>query len=348
MNTIRELTYKDAVNEAIRLEMRSDPSVILIGEDVAGGAGHDHIPGALDAWGGPFGVTKDLVSEFGRARVIDSLLAETGFVGACIGATFAGMRPIAEIMYSDFIGTSYDQILNHAAKLRFTYGGKISVPLVVRTVTGAGFRAGAEHSQMLISLYAHIPGIKVIAPSNAYDAKGLLIAAIRDPNPVIFMEHKRLYMRKSPVPEGSYTIPIGKGEIKRKGTDITIVGVQKMVITALDAADILAERGIEAEVIDPRTYSPLDIDLICESVARTGYLLIVDESYPRCSIATDIAGMVADRAFSSLKGPIKTLTGLHAPVPFSPPLEDHFIPSIENVVSYVTAMRKGQLIEERR
>ena len=344
----RQLTYKDAVNEAIRLEMRSDPSVILIGEDVAGGAGNDHIPGALDAWGGPFGVTKDLVTEFGRERVIDSLLAETGFIGACIGATFAGMRPIAEIMYSDFIGTSFDQILNHAAKLRFTYGGKVSIPMVVRTVTGAGFRAGSEHSQMLISIYSHIPGIKVIAPSNAYDAKGLLISAIRDQNPVIFMEHKRLYMKQSNVPEGSYTIPIGVGDIKRKGKDITIVGVQKMVVTALDAADELAKQGIDAEVIDPRSYSPIDIDLICESVAKTGHLLVVDESHPRCSIATDIAGMVADRAFSSLKGPIKTLTGLHTPVPFSPPLEDHYLPSVDNVIEYATKMLKGEKIGQRR
>ena len=344
----RLLNYKDAVNEAIRLEMRADPSVFLIGEDVAGGAGNDHIPGALDAWGGPFGVTKDLVTEFGRERVIDSLLAETGFVGACIGATFAGLRPIAEIMYSDFIGTSFDQILNHAAKLRFTYGGKISIPLVIRTVTGAGFRAGSEHSQMLISIYSHIPGIKVIAPSNAYDAKGLLISAIRDQNPVIFMEHKRLYMKECDVPEDSYTIPIGVGEIKRKGNDITIVGVQKMVLTALEAAETLAQQGIDAEVIDPRTYSPIDIDLICESVKKTGHLLVIDESHPRCSIATDIAGMIADKAFLSLKGPIKTLTGLHTPVPFSPPLEDYFIPSVDDVIQYSTSMLKGEEFVSRR
>ena len=344
----RLLNYKDAVNEAIRLEMRADPSVILIGEDVAGGAGNDHIPGALDAWGGPFGVTKDLVTEFGRERVIDSLLAETGFVGACIGATFAGLRPIAEIMYSDFIGTSFDQILNHAAKLRFTYGGKISIPLVIRTVTGAGFRAGSEHSQMLISIYSHIPGIKVIAPSNAYDAKGLLISAIRDQNPVVFMEHKRLYMKECDVPEDSYTIPIGVGEIKRKGNDITIVGVQKMVLTALEAAETLAQQGIDAEVIDPRTYSPIDIDLICESVKKTGHLLVIDESHPRCSIATDIAGMIADKAFLSLKGPIKTLTGLHTPVPFSPPLEDYFIPSVDDVIQYSTSMLKGEEFVSRR
>ncbi len=343
----RQITYKDAINEALRQEMEVDPSVYLIGEDIAGGAGNDHIPGALDAWGGPFGVTKDLVTQFGRERVIDSLLAETGFIGASIGAAIAGLKPVAEIMYSDFIGTSFDQILNHAAKLRFTYGGKISVPIVIRTVTGAGFRAASEHSQMLISIYAHVPGLKVIAPSNAYDAKGLLIAAIRDPNPVIFMEHKRLYMQKADVPEDSYSISIGKGDIKRKGADITIVGVQKMVMTALDAAIELSKNGIEAEVIDPRSYSPLDIDLICESVAKTGHLLVVDESYPRCSIATDIAGQVADLVFHDLKGPIKTLTGLHMPVPFSPPMEDHFIPSVDNVITYVTSMLRGEKINAR-
>ena len=345
--TSRLLTYKDAINEALRQEMQADSRVFLIGDDVAGGAGRDEFPGATDAWGGPFGVTKGLVTEFGRERVIDSLLAETGFVGACIGAAFAGLRPVAEIMYADFLGTSFDQILNHAAKLRFTYGGISSIPLVIRTVTGAGFRAASEHSQMLISIYSHVPGLKVIAPSNAFDAKGLLISAIRDPDPVIFMEHKRLYMRESMVPEAPYAIPIGKGDIKRIGNSITIVGVQKMVNTALDAANILEKEGIHAEVIDPRSYSPLDIELICESVEKTGFLLIVDESHPRCSIASDISSQVVDRAFASLKGPIKMLTGLHTPVPYSPPLEDFFIPSVNEVVRYCTSMIKGENIVNR-
>lgn len=345
---LRELNYKDAINEALRQEMRDDPTVFLIGEDVAGGAGHDDVPGALDAWGGPFGVTKNLVGEFGRKRVIDSLLAETGFVGASIGAAIAGLKPVAEIMYVDFLGTSFDQIMNHAAKLRFTYGGKIGVPIVIRTVTGAGFRAASEHSQMLISIFAHIPGLKVIAPSNAYDAKGLLISAIRDPNPVIFMEHKRLYMQKMHVPTESYAIPIGVGDVKRTGTELTIVGVQKMVTTALAAAEILAQEGISVEVVDPRTYSPLDIDLICESVTKTGHLLVVDESYPRCSVAADIASQTGQKIFSSLKGPIRTLTGLHTSIPFSPPLEDYFIPSIEDVCTYVRAMLKGGEINVKR
>lgn len=343
----RQLAYKDAVNEALRQEMELDPTIFLIGEDVAGGAGRDHVPGATDAWGGPFGVTKDLVTKFGRERVIDSLLAETGFVGACIGAAFAGLKPVAEIMYADFIGTSFDQLLNHAAKLRFTYGGKSSIPIVIRTVTGAGFRAASEHSQMLLSIYAHIPGLKVIAPSDAYDAKGLLIAALRDPDPVIFMEHKRLYMRTTHVPDEPYVIPIGKGVVKREGRDVTIVGVQKMVQTALEAAVELEELGISVEVIDPRTYSPLDIDLICTSVEKTGLLLVVDESHPRCSMASDIASQVADQSFASLKGPIKTLTGLHTPVPYSPPLEDFFVPSVQEIVRYVSSMTKGEKIVSR-
>lgn len=343
----RKLNYKDAINEALRQEMEVDSSVFIIGEDVAGGAGRDEVPGATDAWGGPFGVTKGLVTQFGRERVIDSLLAETGFVGACIGAAFAGLRPVAEIMYADFIGTSFDQLLNHAAKLRFTYGGVSNIPLVIRTVTGAGFRAASEHSQMLLSIYTHIPGLKVIAPSNAYDAKGLLIAAIRDPNPVIFMEHKRLYMKESHVPEEPYSLPIGKADIKRVGASLTIVGVQKMVNTALDAAEILINEGIDVEVIDPRTYSPLDLELICNSVSKTGYLLVVDESHPRCSVAFDISAQVGERVFSSLKGPIRTLTGLHTPVPYSPPLEDFYIPSVDEVVRYSRSMIKGEEIDPR-
>src|SRR3954451_8249409 len=253
---MRELTIKDAINEALAQEMAADDRVVLFGEDIAGGAGRDEeYPEAADAWGGPFGVTQGLLGKFGRRRVIDTAIAETGFVGASVGAAVAGLRPVAEIMYVDFIGTSFDQLLNQAAKLRYVYGGKVSVPLVIRTVVGAGFRAGAEHSQTLYSLYTHIPGLKVVAPSTAYDAKGLLIAAIRDPDPVIFMEHKRLYMRTSEVPEEPYVIPLGEARIARDGHDVTIVGVQKMVHTALDAAESLALEGISCEVIDPRTYS---------------------------------------------------------------------------------------------
>ena len=213
----------------------------------------------------------------------------------------------------------------------------MSVPMVVRTVAGGGFRAAAEHSQTLYSLFTHIPGLKVVAPSNAYDAKGLLIEAIRDPDPVVFIEHKRLYMRKTHVPEESYTIPFGQAAIVREGTDVTIVGVQKMVHTALDAADALNDVGVSAEVIDPRTYSPLDTDTILASVAKTGRLVIVDESHPRCSLATDISALAAEHAFDRLLAPVKMVTGAHAPVPFSPPLEDHYLPSAERIIEAVMA-----------
>lgn len=329
---MRELTIKDAINEALAQEMAADERVILFGEDIAGGAGRDEeYPEAADAWGGPFGVTQGLLGKFGRRRVIDTAIAETGFIGASVGAAVAGLRPVAEIMYVDFIGTSFDQLLNQAAKLRYVYGGKVSVPMVVRTVVGAGFRAGAEHSQTLYSLYTHIPGLKVVAPATAYDAKGLLIAAIRDPDPVIFMEHKRLYMRKTHVPEEPYVVPLGVASVVREGSDVTIVGVQKMVQTALDAAEMLAAEGIGCEVIDPRTYSPLDTETILTSVRKTGRLVVVDESYPRCSLATDIAALAAEHAFGSLRAPIRQVTAPHAPVPFSPPLEDLYIPSADRV-----------------
>ena len=338
----RQLVIKDAINEALRQAMEADERVILFGEDIAGGAGRDvEYPQASDAWGGPFGVTKGLLPLFGRRRVIDTVIAETGFIGASIGAAIAGLRPVAEIMYADFIGTSYDQLLNHAAKLRYVYGGKTSVPMVVRTVTGAGFRAAAEHSQTLYSLYAHIPGLKVVAPAFADDAKGLLLSAIDDEDPVIFMEHKRLYMLSGDVPEEPTRVPLGVARLCRAGTDVTIVGVQKMVHTALEAAQRLVDEGISAEVIDPRTYSPLDTDAILESVSRTHFLVVVDESYPRCSVATDIAAMVSERGFGDLRGPIRMVTAPHTPVPFSPVLEDAYIPQTEVVVRVVRELVNG-------
>ncbi|CAN5745111.1 alpha-ketoacid dehydrogenase subunit beta [soil metagenome] len=336
----RELTIKDAINEALAQEMAADDRVVLFGEDIAGGAGRDDVhPEAADAWGGPFGVTKGLLGRFGRERVIDTAIAETGFIGASIGAAYAGLRPVAEIMYVDFIGTSFDQLLNQAAKMRYVYGGKVSIPMVVRTVAGAGFRAGAEHSQTLYSLYTHIPGLKVVAPATAADAKGLLIAAIRDPDPVIFIEHKRLYMRSTHVPEEPYVIPLGVADVVREGSDVTIVGIQKMVHTALDAAEGLAQEGISAEVIDPRTLSPLDAGTIIRSVRKTGHLVVVDESNPRCSLATDIAALVASEAFDALRGPVRLVTAPHTPVPFSPPLEDAYIPSAEKVAAAVREAR---------
>jgi pyruvate dehydrogenase E1 component beta subunit len=331
---VRRLTVKDAINEALAQEMERDPTVILMGEDIAGGAGRDEAhPPALDAWGGPFGVTQGLVKKFGRKRVRDTAIAETGFIGAAVGAAYAGLRPVAELMYVDFIGVCFDQLLNQAAKLRYVYGGKASIPMVLRTVVGGGFRAAAEHSQTLYSLFTHVPGLRTVAPATPYDAKGLLIAAIRDPDPVIFFEHKRLYMTEGEVPEEPYTIPLGRAVVRREGNDVTIVGVQKMVLTALDAAERLAAEGISAEVIDPRSYSPLDEETILGSVRKTGRLVVVDESNPRCGLAADISALVAERAFDALRAPIRRVTAPHTPVPFSPPLEDAYLPSPDRVAA---------------
>jgi pyruvate dehydrogenase E1 component beta subunit len=330
---MRELTYKDALNEALVQAMDADPTIIMMGEDIAGGAGRDEHPGALDAWGGPFGVTKGLATRFGRERVMDTTIAEAGFFGAAVGAAMTGLRPIVELMYVDFAGVCFDQLMNQAAKVRYMFGGKQRVPLVVRTVVGAGFRAGSEHSQTLYSLYTHIPGLKTVAPSTPADAKGLLLAAIQDDDPVIFFEHKRLYMTKGNVPQDMTLIALGRADVKRQGQHVTIIGVQRMVNFSLQAADVLAQEGIEAEVIDPRTYSPLDEATILESVARTGFVVIVDESNPRCSLATDIAALIADHAFDSLRGPIKRVTAPHTPVPFSPPLEDFYLPSPEKIAA---------------
>lgn len=334
---MRELTLKDAINEALMQAMEADPSIIMMGEDIAGGAGRDD-QGGLDAWGGPFGVTKGLATRFGRERVRDTTIAEAGFFGAAVGAAMTGLRPIVELMYVDFVGVCFDQLLNQAAKMRYMFGGKQRVPMVVRTVVGAGFRAASEHSQTLYSLYTHVPGLKTVAPSNAADAKGLLLAAIQDDDPVIFFEHKKLYMTTGEVSETAIPIPLGKASVPRVGKHLTIVGVQRMVNFSLEAAQMLAKDGIEVEVIDPRSYSPLDEDTILESVAKTGHLVIVDESHPRCGLASDISAIVAEKGFDYLKGPIRRITAPHTPVPFSPPMEDFYLPSPARIAETVRKM----------
>ena len=334
---MRELTLKDAINEALMQAMEADPSIIMMGEDIAGGAGRDD-QGGLDAWGGPFGVTKGLATRFGRERVRDTTIAEAGFFGAAVGAAMTGLRPIVELMYVDFVGVCFDQLLNQAAKMRYMFGGKQRVPMVVRTVVGAGFRAASEHSQTLYSLYTHVPGLKTVAPSNAADAKGLLLAAIQDDDPVIFFEHKKLYMTTGEVPETAIPIPLGKASVPRVGKHLTIVGVQRMVNFSLEAAQMLAKDGIEVEVIDPRSYSPLDEDTILESVAKTGHLVIVDESHPRCGLASDISAIVAEKGCDYLKGPIRRITAPHTPVPFSPPMEDFYLPSPARIAETVRKM----------
>ncbi|AZD53983.1 alpha-ketoacid dehydrogenase subunit beta [Pseudomonas chlororaphis] len=323
----RKISYQQAINEALAQEMHRDPSVFIMGEDVAGGAG---APGDNDAWGGVLGVTKGLYHQF-PGRVLDTPLSEIGYVGAAVGAATRGVRPVCELMFVDFAGCCLDQILNQAAKFRYMFGGKAQTPLVIRTMVGAGLRAAAQHSQMLTSLWTHIPGLKVVCPSSPYDAKGLLIQAIRDNDPVIFCEHKLLYSLQGEVPEESYAIPFGEANFLRDGKDVTLVSYGRTVNTALDAARNLAGRGIDCEVIDLRTTSPLDEDSILESVEKTGRLVVIDEANPRCSMATDISALVAQKAFAALKAPIEMVTAPHTPVPFSDALEDLYIPDAAKI-----------------
>lgn len=317
-------TIRQAINETLRNEMRRDPTVIVMGEDVTGSAGTG---GEVDAYGGVFGVTKNLVQEFGRARVIDMPISESAFVGAGAGAAATGLRPVVDLMFFDFIGVCFDQIYNQAAKFRYMFGGKAETPLVIRAMVGAGMRGAAQHSNMLHPLVVAIPGLKVVMPADAYDAKGLLATAIRDNDPVIFLEHKLIYDEACEVPDEDYTIPFGEAKFTRQGTDVTIVAISAMVARANRVADKLAKEGISVEVIDPRTVSPLDEESIIESVEVTGRLVIVDEANPRCGLASDIAGIVAQKGFYALRAPIKTVTAPHTPVPFAPILEDLYMPS---------------------
>jgi pyruvate dehydrogenase E1 component beta subunit len=332
----RTLTYAEAVNEALRIAMREDPNVILLGEDIAGGADVDHL---LDdeAWGGALGVTRGIVQEFGRQRVLDTPITEAGFIGAAVGAAATGLRPVAELMFVDFFGVCMDQIFDQGAKLRYMFGGKARCPLVIRTTIGAGLNAAGHHSGTHYSVFAHMPGLKCVAPSTPADAKGLLLASIRDDDLVMFFEHKVLYGMKGEVPEGGEAIPLGQADVKRSGGDVTIVAMARMVHQALEAAETLAAEGIEAEVVDPRTLSPLDTGTILESVAKTHRLVVVDEDNPLCSMAHTIAAVVADEGFDSLDAPIKCITAPHTPVPFSPPLEQAYIPSPEQIADAVRA-----------
>jgi acetoin:2,6-dichlorophenolindophenol oxidoreductase subunit beta len=329
----RKITYQQAINEALDQEMARDESVIIMGEDVVGGTGAG---GEMDAWGGVLGVTKGLYGKYGD-RIMDTPISEAGFVGAAVGAATSGMRPVCELMFIDFMGVCFDQIYNQAAKFRYMFGGKAETPLVIRTMIGAGFRAAAQHSQCLYSMFTAVPGLKVVVPSSPYDVKGLLIQAIRDNDPVIFCEHKVLYTLEGEVPEESYTIPFGEANIVREGKDITIVALGRMVHQALKAATELAKEGISCEVIDPRTTSPLDEDTILESVENTGRLVVVDEANPRCGLAADISALVAMKAFGALEAPIQMVTAPHTPVPFNGKLEDLYIPSPASIVKAVRA-----------
>jgi acetoin:2,6-dichlorophenolindophenol oxidoreductase subunit beta len=321
----RELTFAQAVREALAEEMRRDSTVCIIGEDVAEA-------------GTPFKVLSGLVEEFGAQRVIDTPISEAGFTGVGVGAAMTGMRPVIDIMFGDFLTLTMDQMVNQAAKVHYMSGGRWKVPMVLRTTLGATRRSAAQHSQSLHAWLCHVPGLKVVMPSTPYDAKGLLKTAIRDENPVVFFEDKMMYKLKGPVPADDYTIPLGVADVKRAGDDITIVGTSSMVQVALGAADLLAEIGISAEVIDPRTMWPLDEKTLIESAKKTSRAIVVDEGYGRYGVTGELASVIAEGAFYNLEAPVKRMGAMHVPIPFSPPLEDVTVPTERTVFEAARAL----------
>jgi pyruvate/2-oxoglutarate/acetoin dehydrogenase E1 component len=314
----REITFAQAIKEALAEEMRRDPRVFVIGEDVAEA-------------GTPFKVLSGLVAEFGAKRVIDSPISEAGITGVTVGAAMTGMRPVVDIMFGDFITLTMDQMVNQAAKIHYMSGGKLKVPMVMRTTLGATRRSAAQHSQSLQAWFSHVPGLKVAIPSTPYDAKGLLKTAIRDDNPVVFFEDKLMYSAKGEVPEGEYTIPFGVADTKKVGTDITLVGTSSMVQVCLRAAELLESDAISAEVVDVRTTAPLDKQMLIESAKKTSRAIVVDEGYERYGVTAEIAAVIADGAFYYLDAPVKRMGAMDVPVPFSPVLEDQTVPTPESV-----------------
>ena len=331
-------TFRQALNEALHLEMSRDKNVIVFGEDVCGGTGGT---GEKDAWGGAFGVTKGLLSEFGPDRIMDTPITESAFVGAAVGAAMTGLRPVTEIMFVDFLGVCFDQIFNQAAKVRYMFGGKADMPMVLRASYGAGASSASQHSQALYPIFTHIPGLKVVVPSNPYDAKGLLINAIRDEDPVIFLEHKMLYDISAEVPDEAYTVPFGEAGIIREGEDVTLISLGKMVNVCQEAANELAKENVSASILDLRTISPLDEETILEFTEETGRVVVVDEAYPRCGVAADVSSIIVEKAFSYLKAPIKKVTPPHSPVPYAPNLEQAFLPSSQKVIDAVKEVIRG-------
>jgi len=332
--TTREIRYREAINEALRQEMRRDPTVIIMGEEIAGGAGREHL-GIVDAWGGPFRTTVGLIQEFGKERVLDTPLSEAAFIGTAIGAASTGMRAIAELMFVDFVGVCMDQLLNNAAKMRYMFGGQVKVPFTMLTRIGAGFGSAAQHSESFYSIFSHIPGLKGVVPSDPYTAKGLLVAAIRDDDPVVYFEHKGLYGNTGPVPEELYALPLGQARTVREGTDITLVGISRMTWVCTEAAEELARSGINAQVVDLLSVSPIDYDHIIDSVRRTHRIVVVDEDTPICSLASDICARVAEEAFDYLDAPPSRVTAPHTPVPYNRQLEAAYIPNATRVVKTV-------------
>lgn len=317
---MREITYLEAVREALTQEMERDKRVFIIGEDVG-------------VYGGAFGVTLGMAEKFGEERIIDTPISELGIAGAITGAALNGMRPVGEIMFMDFTTLAMEQLVNQAAKIRFMFGGKATVPFVLRTPAGSGTGAAAQHSQSFENLFVHIPGLKVVMPSDPYDAKGLLIASIRDDNPVIFVEHKLLYKTKGQVPEQAYIVPLSQAKVKREGRDLTIIATSIMVRRSLEATEQLARDGIEVEVVDPRTLKPLDEETIVQSVIKTGKILIVHEACKTGGFGGELAAVIAEsEAFDYLDAPIKRLAGRDIPIPYNRNLEYHTVPQVENIV----------------
>lgn len=329
---VRQLSYIQAVNEALRQEMERDSTVIIMGEDIAGGAGR---PDKEDAWGGPMRLTKGLIGQFGAERIRDTPISEAGFVGAGVGAAATGLRPVVDLMYVGFFGVCADQIVNNAAKIHYMFGGKVKIPLTIMTGIGAGTNSAAQHSETLYSIFTHFPGLKCVVPSNPYNAKGLFMSAIRDDDPVIVFNNRQLMGMRFDmnVPEEPYTVPIGKAVIAREGTDVTLLGIGYTTSVCLQAAQELEAQGFSAEVIDLLSLSPMDDEAILTSVRKTRKIVIVDEDYPRCSIAGDISALVAEEAFDYLDAPPKRVTPPHTLVPYSRTLEALYVPDKDKVVA---------------
>lgn len=324
-----ETTYAQAINDALSEEMRRDPEVFMLGEDIG-------------VYGGAFGVSRGMLEEFGPERIMDTPIAEQAIIGAAIGAAMTGMRPVAELMFSDFLCVCFDELVNEAPKTRFMFGGKASVPLVVRAPSGSGTGAAAQHSQSLEAVLAHMPGLKVVIPSTPYDAKGLLKTAIRDDNPVVFLEQKQLYRSKGEVPEGDYVIPFGVADIKRQGGDLTIVTYGKMVRMCLEAAEKLADANIDCEVVDLRSIAPLDTETIVESVKKTKRVMIVHEAVQFCGVGAEVAGQIADsEAFYYLDAPIRRIGAMSVPIPFNPHLEREIGPTPDKIIAGAQELMGG-------
>jgi len=334
------MSIRDAINMTLAEEMARDESIILLGEDIVGGMG---TAGGPEAIGGIWGATGGLFDKFGAGRVIDTPISESAIVGAAAGAALAGKRPVAELMFADFVGVSLDQLWNQMGKFRYMFGGKTRCPAVIRLIYGAGMNAAAQHSQSVYAMMTAMPGLKVVLPATPADAKGLLTEALRGDDPVLFFEHKAMFGVKGDVPEGEYRVPFGQARLTREGGDVTIVTCGRMVGFAEKTADKLAGEGIGCDVIDLRTTSPMDEEAILDSVEETGRLVVIDESPPRCSLATDISALVASKAFSALKAPPAMVTGPHTPIPFARELERAWLPSptkIEEAVRTTLAYRR--------